>query len=45
MLGDGGIAMTPLPALVVAGVLTTAAAFAILLDVVKVRVLAHLLVP
>ena len=38
----GGIAMTPLPALVVAGVLVSAVAFALLLDAVKVPVFARL---
>jgi H+-transporting ATPase len=35
-LAIGGIAMTPLPALLVAGTLAAAAAFAVILDLVKV---------
>ena len=42
ILAVGGIAMTPLPALVVAGTLTAAAAFAFILDMVKVSVFARL---
>ena len=41
-LAVGGIAMTPLPASVVAGALAAAAAFAFVLDVVKVPVFARL---
>jgi H+-transporting ATPase len=41
-LAIGGIAMTSLPALVVAGVLASAVAFAFILDAVKVPVFAHL---
>jgi len=41
-LAVGGIAMTPLPALVVAGTLAAAAAFALVLDLVKVPVFARL---
>jgi H+-transporting ATPase len=41
-LAVGGFAMTPLPAWVVAGTLVAAAAFAILLDFVKVPVFRHL---
>jgi H+-transporting ATPase len=41
-LGVGGIAMTPLPALMVAGTLTAAAAFAVILDFVKVPVFRRL---
>ena len=41
-LAVGGIAMTPLPALVVAGTLAAAAAFAFVLDLVKVPVFARL---
>ena len=41
-LAVGGIAMTPLPALVVAGTLAAAAAFAFVLDMVKVPVFARL---
>ena len=42
ILAVGGIAMTPLPALVVAGTLAAAAAFAFVLDMVKVPVFARL---
>ena len=42
ILAVGGFAMTPLPAAVVAGTLATAAAFALVLDVVKVPVFARL---
>jgi H+-transporting ATPase len=42
ILAIGGIAMTPLPALVVAGTLAAAAAFAFVLDVAKVPVFARL---
>jgi H+-transporting ATPase len=41
-LAVGGIAMTPLPALLVAGTLAAAAVFAVVLDLVKVPVFAHL---
>jgi H+-transporting ATPase len=41
-LAVGGIAMTPLPALIVAGTLAAAAAFAFVLDFVKVPVFARL---
>jgi H+-transporting ATPase len=41
-LAIGGIAMTSLPALMVAGVLGSAVAFAFILDAVKVPVFAHL---
>ena len=41
-LAVGGIAMTPLPALLVAGTLAAAAAFAFVLDLVKVPVFARL---
>ncbi len=41
-LAVAGIAMTPLPALVIAGTLAAAAAFAFVLDVVKVPVFARL---
>ena len=41
-LAVGGIAMTPLPALVVAGTLAAAAAFAFVLDLVKVPVFSRL---
>jgi len=41
-LAVGGIAMTPLPALLVAGTLAAAAAFAFVLDFVKVPVFARL---
>jgi hypothetical protein len=41
-LAVGGIAMTPLPALLVAGMLGVAAVFAVVLDLVKVPVFAHL---
>ncbi len=41
-LAVGGIAMTPLPALLVAGTLLAAAAFALVLDFVKVLVFARL---
>ena len=41
-LAVGGIAMTPLPASVIAGALAAAAAFAFVLDVVKVPVFARL---
>jgi H+-transporting ATPase len=42
ILAVGGIAMTPLPALLIAGVLAASAAFAVFLDVVKVPVFARL---
>ncbi len=42
VLAVAGIAMTPLPALLVAGMLAAAAAFAFVLDVVKVPVFARL---
>ena len=42
ILAIGGIAMTPLPALVIAGTLAAAAAFALVLDMVKVPVFARL---
>ncbi len=42
ILAIGGIAMTPLPALVIAGTLAAAAAFAFVLDMVKVPVFARL---
>ncbi len=42
ILAAGGIAMTPLPALVIAGTLAAAAAFAVVLDMVKVPVFARL---
>jgi len=42
VLAVGGIAMTPLPALAVAGTLAAAATFAFVLDVVKVPVFARL---
>ncbi len=42
ILAVGGIAMTPLPALVIAGTLAAAAAFAFVLDMVKVPVFARL---
>ena len=42
ILAIGGIAMTPLPALVVAGTLAAAAVFAFVLDIVKVPVFARL---
>jgi H+-transporting ATPase len=42
ILAVGGIAMTPLPPLVVAGTLAAAAAFAFVLDLVKVPVFARL---
>jgi H+-transporting ATPase len=41
-LAVGGIAMAPLPAWVVAGTLAAAAAFAVLLDLVKVPVFRRL---
>jgi H+-transporting ATPase len=41
-LAVGGIAMTPLPALMVAGTLATAAAFAVTLDFVKVPIFRRL---
>jgi H+-transporting ATPase len=41
-LAIGGIAMTPLPAWVVAGTLAAAIAFAVLLDFVKVPVFQRL---
>ena len=41
-LSVGGIAMTPLPALLVAGVLTAAAAFAFILDLVKTPIFRRL---
>jgi H+-transporting ATPase len=41
-LAVGGIAMTPLPAWVVAGTLAAAVAFAVLLDLLKVPVFQHL---
>ena len=41
-LAVGGIAMTPLPALLVAGTLGVAAVFAVVLDLAKVPVFAHL---
>jgi hypothetical protein len=41
-LAIGGIAMTPLPALLVAGTIAAAAVFAFVLDFVKVRVFARL---
>jgi H+-transporting ATPase len=41
-LAVGGIAMTPLPGLVVAGTLAAAAAFAIVLDLAKVPLFARL---
>jgi H+-transporting ATPase len=41
-LAVGGIAMTPLPPLIVAGTLAAAAAFALVLDVVKVPLFARL---
>ena len=41
-LAVGGIAMTPLPALVVAGTLAAAIAFAFVLDLVKVPVFRRL---
>jgi len=41
-LAVGGIAMTPLPALVVAGTFASAAVFAFVLDIVKVPVFSHL---
>ena len=41
-LAVGGIAMTPLPAVVVAGALAAAAVFAFVLDAVKVPVFARL---
>jgi H+-transporting ATPase len=42
MLAVGGLAMVPLPALVVAGTLAAAAAFAVVLDMVKVPVFTRL---
>ena len=42
ILAVGGIAMTPLPALLIAGVLAASAALAVFLDVVKVPVFARL---
>jgi H+-transporting ATPase len=42
ILAVGGIAMTPLPALLIAGVLAASAAFAVFLDVAKVPVFARL---
>ncbi len=42
ILAIGGIAMTPLPALVIAGTLAAAAGFAFVLDMVKVPVFARL---
>jgi H+-transporting ATPase len=42
ILAVGGIAMTPVPATVVAGTLTAAAVFAFVLDVVKIPVFARL---
>jgi H+-transporting ATPase len=41
-LAVGGVAMTPLPALVVAGTFASAAVFAFVLDIVKVPVFSHL---
>ena len=41
-LAVGGIAMTPLPALMVIGILAAAAAFAVLMDLVKVPVFRRL---
>jgi len=41
-LAVGGIAMTPLPALLVVGTLVAAAIFALVLDLVKIPVFAHL---
>jgi H+-transporting ATPase len=41
-LAIGGLAMTPLPASVVTGTLAAASVFAVVLDVVKVPVFAHL---
>jgi H+-transporting ATPase len=40
-LAVGGIAMTPLPALIVAGTLAAAAAFALVLDIIKVPIFAR----
>jgi H+-transporting ATPase len=42
ILAVGGIAMTPVPATVVAGTLTAAAVFAFVLDAVKIPVFARL---
>jgi H+-transporting ATPase len=42
ILGVGGITMTPLPVLVVAGTLAAALVFAFVLDIVKVPVFARL---
>jgi H+-transporting ATPase len=42
ILAIGGFAMTPLPALVIAGTLAAAAAFALVLDTVKLPVFARL---
>jgi H+-transporting ATPase len=42
ILAIGGIVMTPLPTLVVAGTLAAAAVFAVILDLVKVPVFRHL---
>jgi H+-transporting ATPase len=42
ILAAGGIAMTPLPAVVIAGTLVAAAAFAVVLDMVKIPVFARL---
>jgi H+-transporting ATPase len=42
VLAIGGIAMTPLPAFVLAGMLAAAAAFAFILDAVKVPAFARL---
>jgi magnesium-transporting ATPase (P-type) len=44
-LAVGGIAMMPLPALLVAGILAAAAVFALVLDFVKVPVFARLMRP
>jgi hypothetical protein len=41
-LAIGGIAMAPIPALLVAGTLAAAALFALVLDLIKVPVFAHL---
>jgi H+-transporting ATPase len=42
VLAVGGIAMTALPVAVIAGVLGAAVAFALVLDVAKIPVFAHL---
>ena len=41
ILAIGGIAMTPLPALIIAGTLAAAAVFAVIADLVKVPTFRH----